>query len=139
VAVAEIDDKGRVTGGSFVPYAAGSGGGMSDGMPRVIGEQNKILLQSQMDQLREMKDMFNNVLNNFRNNQNPPQIIHQFKEAGLIPDPAKASAAAPESIETINARLDAQMKLLTMEMEKTRHDWNIQREDKIAQYIQQAS
>lgn len=34
-------------------------------MLRVIGEQNKILLQSQMDQLREMKDMFNNVLNNF--------------------------------------------------------------------------
>ena len=108
-------------------------------MPRVIGEQNKILLQSQMDQLREMKDMFNNVLNNFRNNQNPLQIIQQFKEAGLIPDPAKASAAAPESIETINARLDAQVKLLTMGMKKTRHDWNIQREDKIAQYIQQAS
>jgi hypothetical protein len=125
VAVAEIDDKGSVTGRSFVPYAASSGGGMSDGIPRVIGDQNKILLQSQMDQLREMKDMFNNVLNNFRNNQNPLQIIQQFKEAGPIPDPAKASAAAPESIETINARLDAQMKLLTMEMEKTRHDWNI--------------
>jgi hypothetical protein len=71
-----------------------------------------------MDQLREMKDM----LNNFRNNQNPLQIIEQFKEAGLISDPAKASAAAPESIETINARLDAQVKLLTMKMEMEKPD-----------------
>jgi hypothetical protein len=132
----EIDEKiGKVTGRSFVPGAAGGGGGMSDGMLRVIGEQNKILLQSQMDQLREMKDMFNSVLKNSQNNQNPLAIIEQFKNAGLIPDPAKAGQAAPESIETINARLDAQVKLLTvkMEMEKTRHDWNIQREDKIAQ------
>lgn len=62
----ELDEKGRVVGRSFVPQAAnnGGGGGISDGMLRVIGEQNKILLQSQMDQLREMKDMFNNVLNN---------------------------------------------------------------------------
>jgi len=37
-----------------------------------------------MDQLREMKDMFNNVLNNFRNNQNPLKIIEQFKNAGLF-------------------------------------------------------
>jgi hypothetical protein len=88
-----------------------------------------------MDQLREMKAMFNNVLNNFRSNQNPLQIIEQFKEAGLIPDPAKPVQTGPESIESINARPDAQLKLLTMkmEMEKTRHDWNIQRQDKIAQ------
>jgi hypothetical protein len=79
--------------------------------------------------------MFNNIINNFRNNANPLQVIEQFKNAGLIPDPAKPSSTAPESIETINARLDAQVKLLTvkMEMERTRHDWNIQREDKIAQ------
>jgi hypothetical protein len=131
----DIDEKtGKVVGRSFVPGAVG-GGGMSDGMLRVIGEQNKILLQSQMDQLREMKDMFNSVLKNNQTNQNPLAIIEQFKNAGLIPDPAKAGQAAPESIETINARLDAQVKLLTvkMEMEKTRHDWNIQREDKIAQ------
>jgi hypothetical protein len=51
----EIDEKGRVVGRSFVPYAANNNGGMSDGMLRVIGEQNKILLQSQMDQMREMK------------------------------------------------------------------------------------
>ena len=103
-------------------------------MLRVIGEQNKILLQSQMDQLREMKDMFNNVLNNFRNNQNPLQIIQQFKEAGLIPGQTK-SQPGNESIEQINARFDAQVKLLgkKMEMERMRHDWNIQREDKIAQ------
>ena len=94
-----------------------------------------------MDQLPEMKDIFNSVLKNSQNNQNPLAVIEQFKNASLIPDPAKASQAAPESIETINARLDAQVKLLTMkmEMEKTRHDWNIQREDKIAQYIQQTS
>jgi hypothetical protein len=103
-------------------------------MLRVIGEQNKILLQSQMDQLREMKDMFNNMLNNFRNNQNPLQIIQQFKEAGLIPGQTK-SQPGNESIEQINARFDAQAKLLgkKMEMERMRHDWNIQREDKIAQ------
>jgi hypothetical protein len=103
-------------------------------MLRVIGEQNKILLQSQMDQLREMKDMFNNVLNNFRNNQNPLQIIQQFKEAGLILGQTK-SQPGNESIEQINARFDAQVKLLgkKMEMERMRHDWNIQREDKIAQ------
>jgi hypothetical protein len=103
-------------------------------MLRVIGEQNKILLQSQMDQLREMKDMFNNMLNNFRNNQNPLQIIQQFKEAGLIPGQTK-SQPGNESIEQINARFDAQVKLLgkKMEMERMRHDWNIQREDKIAQ------
>jgi hypothetical protein len=103
-------------------------------MLRMIGEQNKILLQSQMDQLREMKDMFNNVLNNFRNNQNPLQIIQQFKEAGLNPGQTK-SQPGNESIEQINARFDAQVKLLgkKMEMERMRHDWNIQREDKIAQ------
>jgi hypothetical protein len=132
----DIDEKtGKVIGRSFVPGAAAGGGGMSDGMLRVIGEQNKILLQSQMDQLREMKGMFNSVLRNSQNNQNPLAIIEQFKNAGLIPDPAKQQAALPESIESINARLDAQVKLLTvkMEMEKTRHDWNIQREDKIAQ------
>jgi hypothetical protein len=130
----ELDDKGRVVGRSFVPQAVGNGaGGISDGMLRVIGEQNKILLQSQMDQLQTMKDMFNNVLNNFRNNQNPLQIIQQFKNAGLIPDSAKAAQTGTESIERINARLDAQVNLLTMDMEKTRHDWNIQREDKITQ------
>jgi hypothetical protein len=65
----EFDEKTvKLTGRSFVPGAFGGGGGMSDGMLRVIGEQNKILLQSQMDQLQAMKDMFNNVLNNFRNN-----------------------------------------------------------------------
>jgi hypothetical protein len=120
----DIDEKtGKVIGRSFVPGAVNNGG-MSDGMLRVIGEQNKILLQSQMDQLREMKDMFNSVLRNSQNNQNPLAIIEQFKNAGLIPDPAKAQQAAPESIETINARLDAQVKLLTvkMEMEKTKHD-----------------
>jgi hypothetical protein len=131
----ELGEKGRVVGRSFVAQAVGNGGGISDGMLQVIGEQNKILLQSQMDQLREMKDMFNNVLNNFRNNQNPLQIIERFNNAGLIADPAKPVQTGPESIESINARLDAQVKLLTMkmEMEKTRHDWNIQREDKIAQ------
>jgi hypothetical protein len=120
----EQDEKGRVIKRRFVPAAQNAGGGMSDGMLRVIGEQNKILLQSQMDQLREMKDMFNSVLRNSQNNQNPLAIIEQFKNAGLIPDPAKAGQAAPESIETINARLDAQVKLLTvkMEMEKTKHD-----------------
>jgi hypothetical protein len=94
-----------------------------------------------MDQLQEMKDMFNSVIKNSPNNQNPLAVIEQFKNASPIPNPAKASQAAPESIETINVRLDAQVKLLTMkmEMEKTRHDWNIQREDKIAQYIQQTS
>jgi hypothetical protein len=88
-----------------------------------------------MDQLREMKDMFNSVLRNNQNNQNPLAIIEQFKNAGLIPDPAKPQQAVPESIAPINARLDAQVKLLTMkmEMEKVRHDWNIQREDKITQ------
>jgi hypothetical protein len=106
----ELDDKGRVVGRSFVPQAVGNGaGGISDGMLRVIGEQNKILLQSQMDQLQAMKDMFNNVLNNFRNNQNPFQIIQQFKNAGLIPDSAKAAQTGTESIESINARLDAQV------------------------------
>jgi hypothetical protein len=132
----EIDEKtGKVVGRSFVPGAGGGGGGMSDGMLRVIGDQNKILLQSQMDQLREMKDMFNSVLKNNQTSQNPLAIIEQFKNAGLIPDPAKPQSTAPESIESINARLDAQVKLLTMkmEMEKVRHDWNIQREDKIAQ------
>jgi hypothetical protein len=133
----EFDEKtGKVVGRSFVPGAAGGGGGgMSDGMLRVIGDQNKILLQSQMDQLREMKDMFNSVLKNNQTNQNPLAVIEQFKSAGLIPDPAKPQSTAPESIESINARLDAQVKLLTMkmEMEKVRHDWNIQREDKIAQ------
>jgi hypothetical protein len=70
----EFDEKtGKVIGRSFVPGAVGGGGGMSDGMLRVIGEQNKILLQSQMDQLREMKDMFNSVLRNSQNNQNPSQ------------------------------------------------------------------
>ena len=80
-----------------------------------------------MDQLREMKDMFNSILKNSQNNQNPLAAIEQFKNASLIPDPAKPSQAAPNSIETITARLDAQVKLLTinMEMEKTRHDWNI--------------
>jgi hypothetical protein len=108
---------------------------MSDGMLRVIGEQNKILLQSQMDQPREMKDMFNSVLKNNQNSQNPLAIIEQFKNAGLIPHPAKPQQVGQESIESINARLDAQVKLLTMKMEieKVRHDWNIQREDKIAQ------
>jgi hypothetical protein len=63
-----------VVGRSFVPGAAGGGGNsMSDGMLRVIGEQNKILLQSQIHQLREMKDMFNSVLKNNQNNQNPSQ------------------------------------------------------------------
>jgi glyoxylase-like metal-dependent hydrolase (beta-lactamase superfamily II) len=101
----DIDEKtGKVVGRSFVPGAAG-GGGMSDGMLRVIGEQNKILLQSQMDQLREMKDMFNSVLRNNQNNQNPLAIIEQFKQAGLIPDPAKPSQTAPESIETIAEEL----------------------------------
>jgi hypothetical protein len=66
----DIDEKtGKVIGRSFVPGAVGGGGGMSDGMLRVIGDQNKILLQSQMDQLREMKDMFNSVLRNNQNNQ----------------------------------------------------------------------
>ena len=60
----EQDEKGRVIRRRFVPQAAPNAGGMSDGMLRVIGEQNKILLQSQMDQLREMKDMFNSVLKN---------------------------------------------------------------------------
>ena len=79
--------------------------------------------------------MFTNVLNNFKNNQNPLQIIEQFKNAGLIPDPAKPTQTAPESIETINARFDAQVKLLEkkMEIERMRHDWNIHREDRIAQ------
>jgi hypothetical protein len=67
------------------------GGGMSDGMLRVMGEQNKIHLQFQMDQ---MKDMFNNIINNLRNNANPLQVIQQFKEAGLISDPAKPALAA---------------------------------------------
>jgi hypothetical protein len=123
----EFDEKtGKVVGRSFVPGAAAAGGGMSDGMLRVIGDQNKILLQSQMDQLREMKDMFNSVLKNNQTNQNPLAVIEQFKNAGLIPDPAKQPAAVPESIESINARLDGQVKLLTMkmEMEKTRHDFH---------------
>ena len=48
----DIDEKtGKVIGRTFVPPAGG--GGMSDGMLRVIGEQNKILLQSQTDQPRE--------------------------------------------------------------------------------------
>jgi len=51
----------------------GLGGGISDGMLRVIGEQNKVLLQSQMDQLREMKDMFNSVLKNNRITKIPSQ------------------------------------------------------------------
>jgi len=42
----ELDEKGRVIGRSFVPQAVGNGGGISDGMLRVIDEQNKILLQS---------------------------------------------------------------------------------------------
>jgi hypothetical protein len=84
--------QGRVVGRSFVPQAVGNGGGgMSDGMLRVMGEQNKIHLQFQMDQ---MKDMFNNIINNLRNNANPLQVIQQFKEAGLISDPAKPALAA---------------------------------------------
>jgi hypothetical protein len=128
-----LDDTEMMSESNIYFFGVG-GNSMSDGMLRVIGDQNKILLQSQMNQLREMKDMFNSVLKNSQNNQNPLAIIEQFKNAGVIPDPAKAGQAAPESIETINARMDAQVKLLTMkmEMEKTRHDWNIQREDKIA-------
>jgi hypothetical protein len=60
----ELDDKGRVVGRSFVPEANNGGGnnGMSDGMLRVIGEQNKILFQSQMDQMR---DIFNNIFSRY--------------------------------------------------------------------------
>jgi hypothetical protein len=42
----ELDEKGRVVGRIFVPQAVGNGDGISDGMLRIIGEQNKILLQS---------------------------------------------------------------------------------------------
>jgi hypothetical protein len=96
----DIDERtGKVIGRSFVPGAVGGGGGgMSDGMLRVIGDQNKILLQSQMDQLREMKDMFTSVLKNNQTNQNPLAVIEQFKNAGLIPDPAKAGQAAPDTV-----------------------------------------